>query len=468
MGLEMKQPNQNPIRVETSNPAGEDSGRVMSMPARLRPMGRRDAGLTRDAMEAGLLDIGEGEENDWYFFTAEISSTTLDSYHTHMDASTLRNFARDAGEGVALLDSHDGYKLGVGYSAGGRFEEEDGEGRAVGVFYIVPGIRFGGKHSFASTDDYIRAVDAGVVRDVSVGFYGGRWICDLCHQPYYGYGSTCNHIAGWEYEIERDGKMTRELCTVTILDARLSEVSLVYDGATPGAMILKAEQEAEAGRLSPAMTRQIERQYRVKLPGGTTRESSVVETSDGTDGGLGDSAISSMGIDGEGVMEEEIIETVEEESVDAAGVAEAGEARQTIEEIRQIVSESAAPEGVTLAAAVRWLNEELARVSGERDRALGQVAELQPLAEQGRAYREELIDRAVVEGVRAMGEAFPEETYRAMLSNAPLEHIRKVEETFAKQAAERFPGGRQTRDKVEEGSKAQKPAVPPAAYGVKG
>ena len=465
MGLEMKQPNQNPIRVETSNPAGEDSGRVMSMPARLRPIGRRESPLTRDAIEAGLLDAGEEGQGDWYFFTAEISSTALDSYHTHMDASTLRNFARDAAEGKALLDSHDGYKLGVGYSVGGRFEEEGDEGRAVGTFYIVPGIRFGGKHSFASTDDYIRAVEAGVVRDVSVGFYGGLWVCDLCHQPYYGQGSTCNHIAGWEYEIERDGKMTREMCTVTIHDARLSEVSLVYDGATPGAMILKAEQEAEAGRLSPSMVRQIERQYRVKLPGGTTRESAGVEAGAGANGGPGDSAISPVGIDGEGTMEEEIIETVEEESVDAAGAAEA---RQAIEEIRQIVSESAAPEGVTLAASVRWMQEELARAMDERDRALGQVAELQPLAEQGRAYREELIERAVVEGVRAMGEAFPEETYRAMLSNAPLEHIRKVEETFAKQAVERFPGGRQTRDKGEEGSKAQKPVVPPAAYGVKG
>ena len=195
-----------------------------------------------------------------------------------MDASTLRNFARDAAEGVSLLDSHDGYKLGVGYSVGGRFEEEGGEGRAVGIFYIAPGIRFGGKHSFASTDDYIRAVEAGVVRDVSVGFYGGQWVCDLCHQPYYGRGTTCNHIAGWEYEIERDGKMVREICTVTIRDARLSEVSLVYDGATPGAMILKAEQEAEAGRLSPAMVRQLERQYRVKLPTESGRELSANTT----------------------------------------------------------------------------------------------------------------------------------------------------------------------------------------------
>lgn len=169
--------------------------------------------------------------------------------------------------------------------------------------------------------------------------------------------------------------------------------------------------------------------------------------------------------------EEEVIETVDE-VVDEAGQPQpeqdelraSGDAlRQAVEEIRQAVSESASPEGITLVAAVRWLNEQLAQAVGERDRALGQVAELQPLADQGRAFREELVNQAVAEGVRAMGEAFPEETYRGMLGNAPLDHIRQVRDTFAAQAAERFPGGRQTRDKNEKGPTRQQ--TPVAAYG---
>lgn len=468
MGLKKKQPNQDPIRVATSDPAGEDvreyaAGRVVSIPARLRPIGRRAEASTRD------MAAGEGgEESDWYFFDAEISSDVLDSYFTHMDASTLRNFARDAAEGRALLDSHDGYKLGVGYSAGGRFEEENGAGRAVATFYIVPGIHFGGKHSFASTDDFIRAIESGVVRDVSVGFYGGRWVCDLCHQPYFGQGSVCPHIAGWEFEIERDGKMSREICTVAIHDAELSEVSLVYDGATPGAMILKAEQEAAAGRLSPAMVRQLERQYRVKLLGGAGEGRTVTSTASAAG-----YVLSLVEGDGERVMEEEeVIEGAGEVVVDGTG-ADAGddrsraaddEARAAIAEIREVLAESAAPGGVTLAASVRWLNEQLAVAVGERDRALGQVAELQPLADQGRAFREELVNQAVAEGVRAMGEAFPEETYRGMLGGAPLEHIRQVRDTFAAQAAERFPGGRQTRDR-NEGKEPARQQTPVAAYG---
>ncbi len=433
----------------------EDTGLMTVIPARVRPIVNRAA------------DLPEGDaDNDWFYFTAEISSTSLDSYFTHMDPSTLRNFARDAAAGVSLLDSHDSYKLGIGYSAAGRYEEEGETGRAVGVFYIVPGIKFGGKHSFASTDDFIRAIQGEVVRDVSVGFYSGRWICDLCHQPYYGRGSTCQHIAGCEYEIEVDGRMSRQICTVAIHNANLSEVSLVYDGATPGAMILKAEQEAEAGRLSPAMTRQIEKNYRVKLPKAlpAVKPQSLGIASAAAGGGTGERAMTEENTNVEqvtaGQPEAAVVEPAGENAADA-------EARATVEAIRQVVNESAAPQGTRLVDAVRWLNEQLAQATQERDAARQETARLQPLADQGRAYREDLVTQALAEGVRAMGEAFPEETYRAMLSDAPLEHIRQVRDTFAAQAAERFPGGRQTRDNEEENKQSERPAIPPAAYGVR-
>ena len=225
MGLHVKQPNPIPLAVDDPETV---VARWLSIPARIRPLGGPES-AQRELGEGDLFDdeAASAAAEDWFWFTAEISSTALDAYFTHMTDSTLRNFARDAANGVALLDSHDGYKLGVGYSAGGRYEEENGDGRAVGVFYVVPGIAFGGKHSFASSDDYVKAIRSGIVRDVSVGFYGGRWICDLCHQPYYGQGSACNHIAGWEYEIEIDGRMQKKVCTVAIDDAGLSEVSLV-------------------------------------------------------------------------------------------------------------------------------------------------------------------------------------------------------------------------------------------------
>jgi hypothetical protein len=447
----------------------EPVGLTAVMPARVRLNSWR-------AVEPGedrAIDTGE----DTFVFEAEISSTALDAYYTHMADSTLRNFARDAATGVALLDSHDGYKLGVGYSSGGRYEEEGESGRVVVSFYIVPGLRFGGNHSFASSDDYIRAIRNGVVRDVSVGFYGGRWICDLCKQPYYGQGSACNHVAGWEYEIERDGRVVREMCTVAIHDARLSEVSLVYDGATPGAMILKAEQEAEAGRMSPAAIRQFEQQYRVRLPrssavgtGVTTDPGRLARRGATTANAANYTLYVNTGANGVREMDEEQVDVTEptvaeaEPQVDVTQAADA-EARAMVESVRAATLESAAPQGIALDAAVRWLNEQLAQASRQRDEAQAEIARLQPLADQGRAYREELVNQAVAEGVRAMGEAFPEETYRAMLSGAPLEHIRQVRDTFAAQAAVRFPGGRQTRDLEGDEKTPKRDAVPAAAYG---
>lgn len=460
--------------TEHSEPA-RDASRL-TFRAKLRPVQVREMG------DAGLLEEQAVEElgADWYWFTAEMSSMALDSYFTHMSDSTLRNFAREAAGGVALLDSHNGWeKLGVGYSAGGRYEEEDAHGRAVGVFYIVPGINFGGRHSFASTDDYIRAIGNGAVRDVSVGLYGGRWICDLCHQPYFGRDTACNHIAGWEYEIERDGKMTRELCTVLIDDAHLSEVSLVYDGATPGAMIIKAEQEAEAGRLSPAMARQIEQAYRIKLPAArpvnvetamrdaprnshttSTANTNVVQTVSGPQ----PAGVRAMPEEIDEI--EQVIESNHDLDTGAAGGPNGGDQaavadmRAELEAVRRALTGAGVADGVRLHESVRQLGEQLVAAREE-------VARLQPLADQGRAYREDLINQAVVEGVRSLGEAFPEETYRAMLAGAPLEHIRQVRDTFAAQAAERFPGGRQTRDVNENGDERHRPAVPAAAYGVK-
>jgi hypothetical protein len=428
-----------------------------------------------------------GIPTDAFFFEAEISSTTLDSYFTHMADSTLRNFARDAAEGVSLLDSHDGFKLGVGYSAGGRYEEEDGAGRVVATFYIVPGINYGGRHSFAASDDFIRAIRSGVVRDVSVGFYGGRWVCDLCKQPYFGQGSTCQHLAGWEYESERDGRLAREMCTVAIYDARLSEVSLVYDGATPGAMILKAEQEAEAGRMSVADIRQFEQQYRVKLPrpsaGAAPLKVSVttdpvrIPTTLTTDSAAswtipapaGTQGVRTMHEDEEVVAEEvaEIETPVVEAGEPAADTNADAEARTAVEEVRAAMLESAAPQGATLAAGVRWLNDQLVQATRQLNEAQAEIARLQPLADQGRAYRDELVNQAVAEGVRAMGEAFPEETYRAMLTGAPLEHIRQVRDTFAAQGDARFPGGRQTVDLPTVDDNKPQRETPLAAYGVK-
>jgi hypothetical protein len=55
-------------------------------------------------------------------------------------------------------------------------------------------------------------------------------------------------------------------CIAAIENAHLAEFSLVYDGATPGASVIRAQQEAEAGRIRPEQARLIEQRYRIHLP----------------------------------------------------------------------------------------------------------------------------------------------------------------------------------------------------------
>lgn len=189
-----------------------------------------DAIFTPARIQDRAIELPAGLPDDTFVREMEISSTRLDSYFTHMMASTLQNFAQEAQEGRSFLDSHDGGKLGLGYTFGGELALEGDSALAVANFYTVPGIRFGGQHSFASTDDFIKAVEARIVRDVSVGFHGGRWVCDICGGDYFRY-SQCSHFAGVEYEqTGEDGVTKRTLATVGIHDAHLSASACPVSG----------------------------------------------------------------------------------------------------------------------------------------------------------------------------------------------------------------------------------------------
>lgn len=220
--------------------------------ARIRPYPSDDLQRIKSNLSPSSSYLGD----DVFVWEAEISSDRLDAYFTHMCPSSLQNFVGDLKKGVSFQDSHARNRLGYGQSLNGEYLNVP-TARIIGTFYTVPGIKFNA-NSFQSTDDFIRAVQAGIVRDVSIGFYGGVYICDLCLAPYL----NCSHWAGMEYE--RDGD--RVVCTVAIENANLAEVSVVYDGATPGAVILKAQEHARAGMLPPQTLYDLQLRYRVELP----------------------------------------------------------------------------------------------------------------------------------------------------------------------------------------------------------
>lgn len=332
----------------------------------------------------------ELDENDLYFFRAEISNNLLDSHFTHMSERTLQNYAEDASNGVAFLRGHNWKELPLGYSVSAQYETGTKQ-RTVADFYTVPGM--------SDTDDLIKRLKAGLVRDVSVGFHGGRAICDLCGQDFW----DCRHFPGLKYE-EKDGDTIKtQLATFTIDDARLSEVSGVFDGSTPEAMVLKAQRAAKAGQLTRQQVALLENQYRVALP--ATRTFAVSQPKE----------------------QEMEFDTTQ------------------VRTLLKVDSDEKIVEGI---------------------QALQKrVAELEPQAKDGLAYREDLVQDALKEGVRAQGAEFDKPTYEEMLRTSPLTLVKRFRDDWKKVADKALPAGRSTTDEGEQTRKPTKvDAVPDAAF----
>ena len=460
--------------------ADQERGKLR-IPARIFPVfpqGQSGLRVTEEELKASLPDALDNSP-DVFLFPALASNSGVDAYFTRMSAKTLANFAQALETGVAFLDSHNTGRLPVGYSYSGRlmpYTDDRGQEHtgSLGMFYVYPGITFGAGHSYATTDDYIKAIRAAIIRDVSVGFFGGDWICDIDGKDYW--GGECEHVAGMPYEVAPD---TFRIATVTIDDAQLTEVSAVYDGATPGATIQKVEQRWLNGQIGKEEREAIQSRFHSPLPASfkvsmnglalPTRSAAmpITEQVEEIEGAGAAGAADTV----EDAVEEEATAAVEQ-------VFEAEEAEEIAEELEETIRVLKASGGqnreFSRPDALRVLRDKyveqgdlLRQQAAEVIDLRQQVAGLTPLAEDGRTYREDLIEQTIAEGVRALGEAFPQDVYRDMLTHAAIAHIKQVRQSFVDKAAATFPGGRQTEaSKGKGGDGQQQPAfkIPAEAY----
>lgn len=373
------------------------------------------------------------------FFSGVVSTNALDSYSTQMHRSSLENFAADLSEGRVLLDSHDTSRLGIGYSLRGRYVAGGGNGvqRAQADFYSAP------------VDDrsiaFIRKMHAGMARDLSAGFYSGQWICDLDGNEMGRWNEDpakrCNHWPGMQY----DG----QLATATIHNARLAETSAVYDGSTPGSMILRARQMSEAGLIAPEMARLLEVQYRIKLPASHRSWPGVTTTKEG----------SMPDKEGQGVPETPTdtgILQAFHRSI-AAALAEV-----------PLPPESRADEPATL---IRRLGAELIELRPLRDKVgtlETRVKELEPQAEDGKQFRADLRAAVEAEYVRARGSQANVAVKAESWDRASIAYLKAEYLEYAGQAFQLFGGGRSTVDAGEpkpgtNGTSGYITPAPPAA-----
>ena len=443
-------------------------------------------------------DKGEGDQYD---FPMEISSNRLDSYYTHMAADSLENFRMDAGtgDGVGILEGHRSDTLPIGRTDTAKRDSVDDpeiesgiRERVVAESYILRGMDLNNL-TYASTDGVIKAIDRGVLIDVSVGFYDALFRCDICRLDVFDWSREdyCRHWPGRKYEI--DGDMV--VCTATIEGARLAEVSIVYSGATPEAGIIrKARAFYERGEIDDRAVHGLNQLYNLRM---VTREWNRKDP----DRSIFDMAIPEILRDAkiEGLPQDDtgesgvkwLIEQYRSKSAESETLQnqidegkEAAEERDRLKtELGEVTTErdKLVEDGelnVELVEGSKRLRREKADLTGkvdkleearelskevetERDTLKSKVEELDTqieglnakiaendeLAKLGEEARKQLVDATLEAGVRAgkVEEDKKEET-RESLSKMDLEGIRERLDFWEDVAKERFPGGQHTGD----------------------
>lgn len=192
------------------------------------------------------------------------STTAADTYYTHMDRKTsLTRFAKQLRAGTSFLDSHDIYRLPIGSSfwgevrdvEGGKVEGVDAEAEVFALWYMVRGHNVPGS---GNTDDYIRGIESGITRKLSIGFGGPemRIVCDEDGTDLWDWDSPF-----WPGKRLEDGRTT----LYTVYDADLFETSQVYKNATPGALIQRWQALITDRRINPAEAERLSRMAGVRF-----------------------------------------------------------------------------------------------------------------------------------------------------------------------------------------------------------
>lgn len=491
---------------------GQERGRNVDVEAMNDIIEKFPARLTRSdvkaiAPEGKLLELAQErapdptvfDEYPPHFWSAEFSSSRWDSYDTRMGTSSLRNFVEAATAGVAFLRNHDTRTDALGHTLLGKFlpgsggdqrvvTAESGDGgapdRALAAFYAI---------TDPTSVPYIAKMRAGVVRDVSVGFSGGQWLCSICQKDMRQWWAEdgCRHLLGMDY-VPRDetGQKIKGAKPIraraTIENSILREISGVYEGATPEAMILKGRALAEAGELSVNDARLVEARYRIRLP-----EARHIHTVDG------EPFRKSPEEPGQRLLEEKSPEPAppgspeksanpDADAKGADGREDAGKPAEKEQDVERTISEetyalirsllpkdfdpnaSATDVIVALVSRAKAGTEELETLRPLK----AEVERMRPMADYGSLCRSNLIEDALTEGVRARGNDWPKEENRVKFERMSVEDVEFWRDEF--RSSVKLTEGRKTTDDVETPPDDKRteaptaPAVPDSAYSTRG
>ena len=158
--------------------------------------------------------------------------------------SALNMFASDFQKGQPILLNHE-KRESVGY--GQTAESKVDDNLLYARFYILRDYEPGSGAAHKS-NEVIKAVEDGFLKDLSIGFRALVSECSICGGSYYDYGS-CHHWRGERVRVidPETGEETMETVVEIVHQAEAMELSLVWNGEYRGAGVYDSDMFSAGG-----------------------------------------------------------------------------------------------------------------------------------------------------------------------------------------------------------------------------
>ena len=338
--------------------------------------------FANDTMQEDLARINEMALkeltlNDIFCFEFELSNTNVDAYYTRMSHGSLQNYADKINTfGVPLMGLHDDETFPIGRMYKAEITQDD---QGVEHLMVRAYIARGDQNNTIPSDAVISKIETGIQKDVSIGFLPGSYTCSICGGPMVpgwsarAEGLKCDHVCGVVYN-------DNQLCYAWVEDGIILEGSLVYTGATPGAIIEKALNMLKTNKLDATQVNSINKALHTKL------------------------TLNDIKGDNEMKAKEFLIKFAEN------GVSE--ELKNSLTEQSNALKDE---DGVEMA--INILSNSLKTLESEKN-ALVEKAQL------GDEYRTDLIAKTLENGVRANGNSFNKELNERLLNASSIADIK--------------------------------------------
>lgn len=369
------------------------------------------------------------EKEEVFVFSAKLAGDMIiPNRYIQLSKPLLNTFKQDAVDGVSMLLDHSwaGFfgrpkpAIAYGRTFDAQMKHSDVEGEDWALYadhYIPRGVEIDG----ISTDSIIQSIEAGTMFDTSIGWGADKYVCSICGGDIRGY--RCSHWPGKKYVVNEGEDDERiELCyAIAKPPGFLMENSLVFDGAYPTAGVLsQVGNEGESHWVEVANLKE------------TPPDAQLFHIFSSARGGLYTFARrDSLG-----------------KSRKKEGGTEMDEKKFTKEEVNVLIKEAVEKygeeENVTVTAdniIPLYMTKEQATEKLGKDLSADEVLRF---AKEGMDYHAECVDEAIKDGVRAMGNDFPAETWKATFVSMSTKQINDIASTWHKQAEDDIPAGRMT------------------------